>query len=81
MGWMNKVFRSFFVTFVIVFSNNILVYSKREVGYVDHLCVVLWTLRNPHWYAKFSQGKFWLDSWLFLFILSISSKGIMVDSS
>ena len=46
MGLMNRVFRQFFDLFIIVFNDDILVYSKSEVDHTNHLRMVLQTLKK-----------------------------------
>ncbi|KAL4014107.1 hypothetical protein IC575_026299 [Cucumis melo] len=60
MDWMNRVFREFLDTFVIVFIDDILIYSKTEAEHEEHLRIVLQTLRDNKLYAKFSKCEFWL---------------------
>ena len=55
MDLMNQVFRPFLDQFVIVFINDILVYSKSEEEHARHLRFVLQTLRDHQLYAKFSK--------------------------
>ena len=57
---MNHVFRSYVDRFVVVFINDILVYSKDREDHDTHLWVVLETLRNEQLYAKLSKCEFWL---------------------
>ncbi|TYK11616.1 ty3-gypsy retrotransposon protein [Cucumis melo var. makuwa] len=57
MDLMNRVFREFLDTFVIVFIDDILIYSKTEAEYEEHLRMVLETLRANKLYAKFSKYK------------------------
>ena len=66
MDLMNRVFRPFLDWFVIVFIDDILVYSRSEEEHVMHLRYVLQTLREHQLYAKFSKCKFWLDQVAFL---------------
>ena len=63
---MNRVFRPFLDQFVIVFIDDILVYSKSEEEHARHLRFVLQTLRDHQLYAKFSKCEFWLDQVEFL---------------
>ena len=77
---MNSVFMPELDRFVIVFIDDILVYSKNEEDHADHLRVVLQRLWDHRLYAKFSKCEFWLDSVKFLGH-TISSKGICVDPS
>ena len=62
---MNKVFYPYLDQFMIVFINDILVYSKNVEEHAFHLKVVLQTLRERHLYAKFSKCEFWLNEWSF----------------
>ena len=56
---MNKVFHGYLDKFVIVFINDILVYSKMEEEHTKHLRVVLPTINSrEQLYAKFSKCKF-----------------------
>jgi hypothetical protein len=66
--------------FVVVFIDDILVYSKNEEGHAEHLRIVLQRLRDHKLYAKFSKCEFWLDSVKFLGH-TISIEGISVDPS
>ena len=63
---------------MIVFINNILVYSQSLEEHADHLRVVLQILREKQLYAKLSKCKFWLDHVVFLGHV-ISERGIEVD--
>ncbi|KAL0553704.1 hypothetical protein IC582_007607 [Cucumis melo] len=64
MDLMNRVFKDFLDTFVIVFIDDTLVYSKTEAGHEEHLPQVLDILRANKLYAKFSK---------------LSSEGVSVD--
>jgi hypothetical protein len=66
--------------FVVVFIDDILIYSKNQVEHVKHLHIVLQHLRDHKLYAKFSKCAFWLDSVKFLGH-TISKDGISMDSS
>ncbi|KAL4016608.1 hypothetical protein IC575_024260 [Cucumis melo] len=66
MDLMNRVFREFLDTFVIVFIDDILIYSKTEAEHEKHLRMVLQTLRDNKLYAKFSKCEFWLKQVSFL---------------
>ncbi|KAA0062518.1 gag protease polyprotein [Cucumis melo var. makuwa] len=55
MDLMNRVFKDFLDTFVIVFIDNILVYSKKEAEHEEHLHQVFETLQANKLYAKFSK--------------------------
>ena len=78
MKLMNRVFKEFLDTFVIVFIDDILVYSKSEADYQEHLRKVLTILRAEQLYAMFSKCEFWLYEVAFMGYL-VSSKGITVD--
>jgi hypothetical protein len=64
--------------FVMVFINDILIYSKDEEDHAKHLHIVLQRLRDHQSYAKFSKCEFWFDS-VKLLGHTISSNGISVD--
>jgi hypothetical protein len=66
MNLMNKVFMKFLDKFVVVFIDDILVYSKTEEEHTEHLRLVLGTLREHQLYAKFSKCEFWLKEVGFL---------------
>ena len=66
MKLMNRVFKEFLDTFVIVFIDDILVYSKSEAEHEEHLRKVLTILRTQRLYAKFSKCEFWLSEVAFL---------------
>ena len=66
MDLMNRVFKPYLDLFVIVFIDDILIYSRNEEDHVGHLTIVLQTLRDKELYAKFSKCEFWLKSVAFL---------------
>ncbi|KAL0544306.1 hypothetical protein IC582_019419 [Cucumis melo] len=78
MDLMNRVFREFLDTFVIVFMDDILIYSKTEAEHEEHLRIVLQTLRDNKLYAKFSKCEFWLKQVSFLGHV-VSKAGVPVD--
>ena len=78
MNLMNKVFMEFLDKFVVVFIDDILVYSKNEEEHKEHLRLVLEKLRELQLYAKFSKCEFWLKEVGFLGHV-ISREGIAVD--
>ncbi|KZV45101.1 hypothetical protein F511_10132 [Dorcoceras hygrometricum] len=80
MDLMNRYFREFIDQFVIVFIDDILVYSKTPMQHKENLRLVLQTLRDSQLYAKFSKCEFWLDRVVFLGHV-ISAAGISVDPS
>ena len=78
MDLMNRVFKPYLDRFVIVFIDDILVYSSNESEHEEHLRIVLGTLRKHQLYAKLSKCEFWLSQVAFLGHV-ISAKGISVD--
>jgi len=80
MYLMNSVFMPELDKFIVVFIDDILIYSKNETDHEQHLRVVLQHLRDHQLYAKFSKCEFWLTSVKFLGH-TISSDGISVDPS
>ncbi|WP_369010641.1 reverse transcriptase family protein, partial [Escherichia coli] len=78
MHLMHSVFRPYLDSFVIVFIDDILVYSRSREVHKHHLRTVLYTLREKKLYAKFSKYEFWLDFVTFLGHV-VSSEGIQVD--
>ncbi|KAK8543626.1 hypothetical protein V6N13_076426 [Hibiscus sabdariffa] len=78
MDMMNRVFQPYLDQFVVVFIDDILVYSKSEVEHEEHLRIVLQTLREKQLYAKFSKCEFWLNEVIFLGHI-VSAEGIRVD--
>ncbi|XP_065866494.1 uncharacterized protein [Euphorbia lathyris] len=78
MDLMNRIFKPYLDTFVIVFIDDILVYSKSKEDHSKHLRTVLQILREKQLYAKFSKCEFWLDEIMFLGHV-VSAKGILVD--
>ncbi|XP_049397331.1 uncharacterized protein LOC125861487 [Solanum stenotomum] len=79
MDLMNRVFKPFLDVFVIVFIDDILVYSRSKEDHANHLRHVLQVLRDRRLYAKFSKCEFWLKSVTFLGHI-VSDEGIRVDS-
>nr|GFB57368.1 putative reverse transcriptase domain-containing protein [Tanacetum cinerariifolium] len=78
MDLMNRIFHELLDKFVIVFIDDILVFSKSKEEHEDHLRTVLQTLRQEKLYAKFSKCEFWLSSVAFLGHI-VSAEGIMMD--
>ena len=66
MDLMNKVFKEYLDKFIIVFIDDILVYSRTVKEHELHLKVVLEKLREKKLYAKFSKCEFWLGKVAFL---------------
>ena len=78
MDLMNRVFSPYLDKFVIVFIDDILVYSGSPEEHAEHLWNVLQILRECQLYAKFSKCQFWLDKVALLSHI-ISAEGISVD--
>jgi hypothetical protein len=78
MYLMNSVFMPELDKFVVVFIDDILVYSRNKEEHAGHLHVVLQRLREHRLYAKFSKCDFWLKEIKFLGH-TISQAGIAVD--
>ena len=78
MDLMNRIFRPLLDICVIVFIDDILVYSKTEEQHEQHLRDVLQILRNNQLYAKLSKCDFWLKSIAFLGHV-VSEGGVSVD--
>ena len=75
MDLMNRIFRPHVDRFVVVFKDDILVYSKDRKNHHTHLRVVLETLRKEQLYAKLSKCGFWLNGVSFLGHI-VSKEGI-----
>jgi hypothetical protein len=80
MYLMNKVFMQYLDKFVVVFIDDILVFSQNEEEHEEHLRMVLQKLREHQLYAKFSKCDFWLKEVSFLGHI-ITDGGIVVDPS
>jgi hypothetical protein len=80
MYLMNKVFMEYLDKFVVVFIDDILVYSRSEEEHGEHLRLALQKLRENRLYAKLSKCEFWMKQVAFLRHV-ISKGGISVDPS
>jgi hypothetical protein len=78
MYLMNKVFMKYLDKFVVVFIDDILVFSRIEEEHEVHLRLVLEKLRAQQLYAKFSKCGFWITEVAFLGHI-ISVEGVLVD--
>ena len=78
MYLMNSVFMPELDKFVVIFIDDILIFSKNEEEHAEHLRIVLQRLREHKLYAKFSKCNFWLKEVQFLGHI-ISEAGISVD--
>jgi hypothetical protein len=80
MYLMNKVFMEYLDKFVVVFIDDILIFSKNEEEHNEQLRMVLQKLRENQLYAKLNKCEFWLTEVSFLCHI-ISEGGISVDPS
>ncbi|KAL9265864.1 Retrovirus-related Pol polyprotein from transposon 17.6-like protein, partial [Drosera capensis] len=78
MDLMNRVFKPYLDHFVVVFIDDILVYSRDHREHEEHLRTTLKTLRENELYAKFKKCEFWLTEVAFLGHV-ISGEGVKVD--
>lgn len=78
MDLMNRVFKIYLDRFVIVFIDDILVYSTSEEEYREHLRIMLKTLRSHRLYAKLSKCEFWLREVKFLGH-RVTKEGVYID--
>ncbi|WJZ88382.1 hypothetical protein VitviT2T_007687 [Vitis vinifera] len=75
---MNRVFKPYLDPSVVVFIDDILVYSKSREEHERYLTIVLQTLRDKQLYAKLKKCEFWLDKVSFLRHM-VTKDGISVD--
>ncbi|GKA43777.1 hypothetical protein Tco_0736501 [Tanacetum coccineum] len=78
MDLINRVCKPYLDKFVIVFIDDILIYSRNEEEHAHHLRVILELLRKENLYAKFSKCDFWIHIMQFIGHL-IDSQGLHVD--
>jgi hypothetical protein len=78
MHLMNKVLMEYMDKFVVVFIEDIPIYTKKKEEHEEHMRFVLEKLRANQLYAKFSKCKFWLTQVVFLGHV-ISAGGVSVD--
>ncbi|GKA78754.1 putative reverse transcriptase domain-containing protein [Tanacetum coccineum] len=78
MDLMNRVCKPYLDKFMIVFIDDILVYSKNKQEHKEHLKLILELLKKEELYAKFSKCEFWIPKVQFLGHV-IDSKGIHVE--
>ena len=75
---MNYIFMDYLDKFVVVYLDDILIYSKNEEEHAEHLRLVLERLREHQLYAKFSKCEFWLSEVTYLGHV-ISRDGIAIN--
>ena len=78
MDMMNKVLHDYLDQFIVVFIDDILIYSKTLKEHKEHIRMALERLRREKLYAKLEKCEFWLDSVSFLGYV-ISGEGVAVD--
>ena len=78
MDIMHRVFQLYLDQFVVVFVEDILIYSQYEEEHEDHLRIVLQALKQHQLYAKCSKCEFWLTEVRFLGHVVLTS-GVSVD--
>jgi hypothetical protein len=80
MDYMNGIFCPYLDKFVVVFIDDILIYSKTVEEHEEHLKLVLGTLKEKPLYAKLDKCEFWLEEVQFLGHV-INKDGVAVDPS
>ena len=80
LALMNKVFAHHLDHSTVVFIDDVLIYSKSQEDYEEHLRTLLQLLRDNQLYAKLSKCEFWLEQITFLGHI-ISKEGLLVDPS
>ncbi|GJT17038.1 reverse transcriptase domain-containing protein [Tanacetum coccineum] len=78
MDLMNRVCKPYLDKFVIVFIDDILIYSRNKEEHANHLRIILKLLKKEKLYAKFSKCDFWIRIVQFLGHL-IDNQGLHVD--
>ncbi|GJR24690.1 putative reverse transcriptase domain-containing protein [Tanacetum coccineum] len=78
MDLMNRVCKSYLDKFMIVFIDDILIYSRNKEEHANHLRIILELLKKEKLYAKFSKCDFWIHIGQFLGHL-IDNQGLHVD--
>ncbi|KAL0402210.1 UNVERIFIED_CONTAM: Retrovirus-related Pol polyprotein from transposon.6 [Sesamum latifolium] len=80
MALMNSIFHEYLDQFVIIFIDDILVYSRSMEEHEQHLRIVLQILKEKELYAKLSKYEFWINQVVFLGHV-IFGDGVMLDPS
>ncbi|WMV08946.1 hypothetical protein MTR67_002331 [Solanum verrucosum] len=77
---MNRVYKLYLDQFVVVFIDDILIFSRSNEDHNKHLRIILQILREKELYDKLSKCEFWLDEVAFLGHV-VSTEGVKVDPS
>nr|KYP57442.1 Retrovirus-related Pol polyprotein from transposon 297 family [Cajanus cajan]KYP62061.1 Retrovirus-related Pol polyprotein from transposon 297 family [Cajanus cajan] len=80
MDYMNRIFCPYLNHFVVVFIDDILIYSRTHEKHEEHLQTIFQILKDKQLYAKLSKCEFWLEEVKFLGHV-ISNDGVSVDPS
>ena len=80
MALMNKTFQQYLDQFVIIFIDDILIYSSSQEEHKKHIRVALQVLHEKKLYAKFGKCEFWMEEIAFLGHI-MSREGVKPDSS
>jgi hypothetical protein len=80
MDYMNRIFRPFLDKFVVVFIDDILIYSRTKEEHEEHLRIVLQILKDKQLYAKIEKCEFWLPEVKILGHV-VTQEGVAVDPS
>ncbi|WMV37333.1 hypothetical protein MTR67_030718 [Solanum verrucosum] len=80
MDLINRVFKPYLDQFVVVFIDDILIFSRSSEDHDKHLRIILKILKEKELYAKLSKCEFWLDEVAFLGHV-VSAEGVKVDPS
>lgn len=78
MDLMNQLFKPYLNLFVIIFIDDVLIYSIGETEHEEHLQIVLHNLKGKRLRAKFTKCKFWLMEVVFLGNV-VNAMGVMMD--
>jgi hypothetical protein len=80
MYLMNSIFMEELDKFIVVFIDDILIFSESKKEHKEHLCIMLQRLCDHQLYAKFNKCELWLTKVQFLGHV-VSSEGISMDPS
>ena len=80
MDYMNRIFQPYLDQFVVIFIDDILIYSRTPQEHGEHLRIVLSILQEKQLFAKLSKCEFWMNEVRFLGHV-ISQGGVSVDPS